>query len=87
MDEYLGGFRGQCFLLLIGEVHICRPQQVIAESNPEVPRETNRDFGKLEGVDFLRGDRAREWRVRPPGEGAVDEESGNGKAYLQKAET
>ena len=79
MDEYLGGFRGQCFLLLIGEVHICRPQQVIAESNPEVPRETDRDFGEVERADFLCGDCAREWGVRPVGKRTMYKVGGDGR--------
>ena len=84
LNEYLGGLRSQCFLLLISDVHVCRPQQVIAESDPEVPRETDRDFGEVKRVDFLCGDRAREWGVRPVGEGAMDKVDGNSKAHLQK---
>ena len=67
MDEYLGGLLHQCFTLLVREVHLCRLHQVIAESDPEVHGETDRDFGEVERVDRLRGDRANEWRIRPAG--------------------
>ena len=87
MDEYLGGLLHQCFTLLLRELHLCRLHQVIAESNPKVHGETDGDFGEVKRVDRLRGDCARERGVRPAGKGAVDEESGDSKAYLQKADT
>ena len=79
MNEYLGCLRGQRFLLLIRDVHVCRFLQVIAESNPKVSWQTDGNFGEVEGVDFLRGDRAREWGVSPVGKGTVYKVGGDGR--------
>ena len=79
MNEYLGCLRGQRFLLSIRDVHVCRFLQVIAESDPKVSWQTNRNFGEVQRADFLGGDRAREWGVRPVGKGTMNKVSGDGR--------
>ena len=79
MNEYLGCLCGQRLLLLIGDVHICRFLQVIAESDPKVSWQTDGNFGEVQRADFLRGDRACEWGVRPVGKGTMNKVGGDGK--------